>query len=86
MVDIKSTADPEQVTPRTIASLCLQPITNEEKNYKISEVCKEIVENGTYGDPHCTLSKRKPSFRLDILSIGRLRYRELRRFFKAENI
>ena len=55
LVDIKSTADPEQVTPRTIASLCLQPITNEEKNYKISEVCKEIVENGihVYGDPNC---------------------------------
>ena len=47
LVDIKSTADLELVTPKTIASLCFQLIANEE-NYKISEVCKEIVENGTY--------------------------------------
>ena len=58
LVDIKSTADLEQVTPKTIASLCLQLIANEEKNYKISEVCKEIIENGTYGDPTIWLTKQ----------------------------
>ena len=86
LIDIRSTANLEQVSSKTIASLCLQLIANEEKDYRTSEVCKEIVERGTYGDYNCTLSERKSSFLLDFLSIGKLRYRELRRFFKAENI
>ena len=32
------------------------------------------------------MSEIKSPFLLDFLSIGKLRYRELRRFFKAENI
>ena len=46
LVDIKSTADLGQVTPKTIASLCLQLIANEEKNYKSARFAKKLSKTG----------------------------------------
>ena len=45
---IKSLAELEEVSQKVIASLCLQLIANEEKDYATINVCKEIVEKGTY--------------------------------------
>ena len=86
LTHIKSIATFEQVSPKTIASLSLKLIANEEKDYGTSEVCRQIVEEGTYGKHTIILSDRKSSFLLDFLSIGKLKYRELRRFLKEDNI
>ena len=40
---MKSIAEVEGVTSKTIASLCLQLIANESKDSGTIEVCKEIV-------------------------------------------
>ena len=85
LTHIKSIATFEQVSPKTIASVSLKLIANEEKDYGTSEVCRQIVEEGTYGK-HSINSDRKSSFLLDFLSIGKLKYRELRRFLKEDNI
>ena len=47
LTHIKSIATFEQVSPKTIASLSLKLIANEEKDYGTSEVCRQIVEEGT---------------------------------------
>ena len=86
LTHIKSIATFEQVSPKTIASLSLKLIANEEKDYGTSEVCRQIVEEGTYGKHNIMLSDRKSSFLLDFLSIVKLKYRELRRFLKEDNI
>ena len=83
---IKSIAELEGVTPKQVASLCLQLIANEEKDYGTSDVCKDIVAKGTFLKQHSILSERNSSFLLDFLSIGKLRYRELRRFLKQDNV
>ena len=83
---IKSLAELEEVSPKIIASLCLQLIANEEKDYATINVCKEIVEKGTYLEENSILSERNTSFPLDFLSIGKVKYRELRRFLKEDNV
>ena len=83
---MKSIAGVEEVQPKIIASLCLQLLANEDKDYATSEVCKEIVQQGTFREKSITLTDIKSSFLLDFLSIGKLKYRELRRFLKAERV
>ena len=83
---MKSIAKIEGVTSKTIASLCLQLIANESKDSGTIEVCKEIVESGTYRKHNTQLLEIKSSFLLDFLSIGKLKYRKLRRFLKEEQV
>ena len=67
---IKSLAEFEEVSQKVIASLCLKLIANEEKDYATINVCKEIVEKGTYLEHNSMLCERNSSFLLDFLSIG----------------
>ena len=83
---IKSIAEVEGVTTKTIASLCLQLIANEDKDTGTIEVCKEIVLKGFYRKHNAILFERNSSFLLDFLSIGKQKYRELRRFLKEEQV
>ena len=75
---IKSLAELEEV--------CLQLIANEEKDYATINVCKEIVEKVTYLEHNSMLCERNSSFLLDFLSMGKVKYRELRRFLKGDNV
>ena len=82
---MKSIAEIEGVTSKTIAYLCLQLIANESKDSGTIGVCKEIVESGTC--KHNTqLLERKSSFLQDFHSVGKLKYWELRRFLKEEQV
>ena len=63
----KSIAEIEGVTSKTITSLCLQLIANESKYSSIIEVCKKIVESGTWRKHNTQLLERKSSFLLDSL-------------------
>ena len=85
---IKSIAEFEGVTTITTktilcASLCLQLIANEDKDTGTIEVCKEIVEKGTYRKDNTILLERNSSFLFNSLYIGKQKYRELRRFLTS---
>ena len=86
LTHIKSLADLEEVPPKVIASLCLQLICSEEKDYATVDMCKDIVVKGTYMPHNSILSEKNSSFLLDFLLIGKQKYRELRRFLKEDNI
>ena len=61
-------------------------IANEDKDTGTIQVSKEIVEKGTYRKDNTILLDRNSSFLLDFLSIGKQKYRELRRFLKEEQV
>ena len=61
-------------------------IANEDKDTGTIEVCKEIVLKGFYRKLNTILFERNSSFLLDFLSIGKQKYRELRPFFKEEQV
>ena len=81
-----SIAELEGVTPKVIASFSVQLIANEERNCATSDVCKEIVEKGTYMKQNYLVSERNSAFLLDFLSIGKQKYREFRRFLKQDEV
>ena len=58
--------------------------SNDEKDYTASNICKEIVETGTFGSTKREIRPSSCSFIIDYLSIGRRKYTEFRRFMKSE--
>ena len=61
-------------------------ISNDEKDYTVSNISKEIVETGTFGSTKHELKHSSCSFLLDHLSLGKRKYAEFRRFMKSENV
>ena len=82
----KSLVGLEEVSQKVSGSLCLQLIANEEKDYATINMCKEIVEKGTNVKHNSILCERNSSFLLDFLSIGKVKYIELRQFSKEDNV
>ena len=64
----------------------MQLISNDEKDYTVSNICKEIVETGTFCSTKHELKHCSCSFLLDHLSLGKRKYAEFRRFMKSENV
>ena len=83
---VRDYAEIEKISAKQVAALLLQLISNDEKDYTVSNFCKEIVETGTFGSSSRELSQSSCSILLDFLSIGRRKYTEFRRFLKSENV
>ena len=71
----------ERILPKQVAALILQFISNDEKDYKASHICQEIVEIGTFASSKRELKHSSCSFLLDYLSLGRIKYAEFSFFF-----
>ena len=84
--NVKQFSERENMTPQTVSALLLQFFANDHKNTSVSEVCKEIVETGRFGNAATKIETQKCSFLLDFLALGRRKYTELRRFLKSEKI
>ena len=83
---VREYAEIERILPKQVAALILQFISNDEKDYKVSHICQEIVETGTFASSKRELKHSSCSFLLDYLSLGRRKYAEFRRFMKSENV
>ena len=70
------------MNPQTVSALLLQFFANDHKNTSVSEVCKEIVDTGRFGNAATKIETQKCSFLLDLLALGRRKYTELCRFLK----
>ena len=84
--NLKQFSEGENMTRQTVSALLLQFFANDHKNTSVSEVCKEIVETGRFGNAATKIETQKCSFLLDFLALGRRKYTELRRFLKSEKI
>ena len=83
---VREYAEHEEITPKQVAALLLMMVSNDEKDYTVSNICKEIVANGIFGSTKRELKTSSCSFLLDFLSLGRGKYAEFRRFMKLENV
>ena len=78
-------AEKEQVDSKTIATYCLQLVSNLTHDIKTSSFCKEIISTGKFGDANNILSIEKSTFLLDQLEIGKQKYTDLKRLLKANS-
>ena len=78
-------AEKEEVDSKTIATYCLQLVSNVTHDVKISSICKDIISMGTFSGANKTLSIEKSTFLLDQLEIGKQKYTDLKRLLKADN-
>ena len=83
---VREYAEVEKISAKQVAALVLMLISNDEKDYTASNICKEIVETGTFGSTKREIRPSSCSFIIDYLSIGRRKYTEFRRFMKSENV
>ena len=61
-------------------------VLNDEKDYTVSNICKEIVVTNTFGSTKREIKHSSFSFLLDFLYLGRRKYVEFRRFMKLEDV
>ena len=61
-------------------------VSNYQKDYTVSNICKEIIEPGTFGSTKLEIKPFSCSFLLDFLSLGMKKYAESRRFMKLKNV
>ena len=73
---VRECAENEKISAKQVAALVLQLISNNEKDYTVSNICKEIVETGTFGSTKHELKHSSCSFLLDHLSLGKRKYAE----------
>ena len=64
-------AEKEKISPKKVAALVMQLISNDENDYTVSNICKEIVETGTFGSTKRELKHSSCSLLLDHLSLVR---------------
>ena len=83
---VRECAENEKISAKQVSALVLQLISNDEKDYTVSNIRKEIVETGTFGSTKHELKHSSCSFLLDHLSLGKRKYAEFRRFMKSENV
>ena len=77
---VREFAEDEKVPAKLVAALLLQFTANDEKDYSVSNVCRDILESGTYAHTTRELRPFQCPFLLDFLNLGRRKYNELRRF------
>ena len=61
-------------------------MSNENHDQSISSFCKEDISSGTFGNTGQRLSIDKSTFLLDHLNIGKLKYIDLKRLLKEDNV
>ena len=66
---IQFIAQREQVDEKKVVALALELISNQEYDRETSNVCKEIITTGTYGNLN-KVSIPKSSYIVDLLEIG----------------
>ena len=45
---VREYAENEKISAKQVTAMVLQLISNDEKDYTVSNICKEIVETGTF--------------------------------------
>ena len=60
----------EEITAKEVAALVLMMVSNDEKDYTVSNICKEIVATCTFGSTKRELKHCSCSFLIDLLSFG----------------
>ena len=45
---VREYAEHEEITPKQVAALLLMMVSNDKKDYTVSNICKEIVANGIF--------------------------------------
>ena len=83
---IRYIADRERVEEKDIASLALKLISTIVHDRKVSKVCTEILQTGTFSNSYKQLPIDKSAFLLDILEIGKRKYSNIRKLCKPEGI
>ena len=83
---IQFIASREGVGEKDIASYVLKLISNVEHDRKVSHVCSEILDTGTFTQPQKQLSLDKSAFLIDCLEIGKRKYSSIRKLCKPEGI
>ena len=83
---IQFIANREGVEDKDIATYALKLISNVEHDRKVSHVCSEILDTGTFSLPQKQLSIDKSAFLLDCLEIGKRKYSNIRKLCKPEGI
>ena len=83
---IDTIAQKEEVEAKTIATYALMLISNVSKDVNTSNVCKEIISKGTFGNEMVCMPIDKSAFLLDLLEIGCRKYTNFKRLCKSERI
>ena len=76
---IRYIADRERVEEKDIASLALKLISTIVHDRKVSKVCTEILQTGTFSNSYKQLPIDKSASLLDILEIGKRKYSNTRK-------
>ena len=84
MSHLKTVAEKEKVSPKTIATYLLKLCSQKERDFSSSKLCKEIITKGNYSTICSTLCCDKAAFLMDSLEIGKLKYIKLRRILLTE--
>ena len=79
-------AEHENITPKQVAALLLMMVSNDERDYTVSNICKEITPNVIFRSIKRGLRTSSWSFLIHFLSLGRRKYAEFIRFMKLENV
>ena len=83
---IRYIANRERVEEKDIASLALKLISTIVHDRKVSKVCTEILQTGTFSNSYKQLPIDKSAFLLDILEIGKRKYSNIRKLCKPVGI
>ena len=83
---IQFIASRKGIDEKDIATYALKLISNVEHDRKVSHICSEILDTGTFAQPQKQLSISKSAFLLDILEIGKRKYSNMRKLCKSDGI
>ena len=61
----------ENITPKQVAALLLMMVSNDERDYTVSNICKEITPNVIFRSIKRGLRTSSWSFLIHFLSLGR---------------
>ena len=86
MTHLKSLANFEKVTSKTIANYLPKLYSQEEHDFKSAQECKEILSEGTFSLISQQISCDKAANLVDSLEIGKSKYIDLKRVLLNENI
>ena len=75
LILIETIANKERVDTKTISAYALMLISNESRHRETADFCKEIINGGNFSGRSQSMPIDKSTFLLDMLEIGRLKYK-----------
>ena len=77
-------AEREKIEPKQLLALALELVSNKSYDRDTSEMCREIIDKGSFSGVLNKVQISKCAYILDSLEIGTSEYTNLKRVFKGE--